>query len=160
MARKKANANLDDVEELGLQLTPMIDVIFQLLIFFLVNIKFRTLEGLLKANLPTSKVKTQSPEEIKDISVYVAREKITGKPILTVDGVPVRGNTPEQQYEALYKELEQRKDLYVKEMGVEMPAVIIMGDNRVAYKWIVKVLNVCGGLDIKKVTFGQQKKTQ
>ena len=40
----------DEVVEL--EMTPMIDVTFLLLIFFIVTLNFRTLEGRLDANLP------------------------------------------------------------------------------------------------------------
>ena len=39
-------------DECELQMTPMIDVVFLLLIFFLCTIKFKTLEGKLAAYLP------------------------------------------------------------------------------------------------------------
>lgn len=47
MARKKAK-----IEEVKLELTPMIDVTFLLLIFFLVTMKFKVLEGKLETELP------------------------------------------------------------------------------------------------------------
>lgn len=47
MARKKA-----EIEEVELELTPMIDVVFLLLIFFIVTMKFKVLEGKLETELP------------------------------------------------------------------------------------------------------------
>jgi len=47
MARKKA-----EIEEVPMELTPMIDVVFLLLIFFIVTIKFKVLEGKLVTELP------------------------------------------------------------------------------------------------------------
>ncbi|GJM22280.1 MAG: hypothetical protein DHS20C15_21950 [Planctomycetota bacterium] len=47
MARKKA-----EIEDVPLDLTPMIDVVFLLLIFFIVTIKFKVLEGKLVTELP------------------------------------------------------------------------------------------------------------
>ena len=39
-------------EEAKMDMTPMIDVVFQLIIFFMCNIKYKTLEGRLDAYLP------------------------------------------------------------------------------------------------------------
>jgi len=47
MARKKA-----EIEEVAVELTPMIDVVFLLLIFFIVTMKFKVLEGKLETELP------------------------------------------------------------------------------------------------------------
>lgn len=55
MARKK-NKQADAVqEEVKLELTPMIDVTFLILIFFMCTLKFKTLEGKLVSYLPTDK---------------------------------------------------------------------------------------------------------
>ena len=45
---------IDDIgkEEAKMDMTPMIDVVFQLIIFFMCNIKYKTLEGRLDAYLP------------------------------------------------------------------------------------------------------------
>lgn len=51
MKKKKKNATPEG-EAPGLSLTPMIDVTFLLLIFFMLACKFRTVEGKLKAFLP------------------------------------------------------------------------------------------------------------
>jgi biopolymer transport protein ExbD len=47
MTRKKA-----EIDEVELELTPMIDVVFLLLIFFIVTMKFKVLEGKLETELP------------------------------------------------------------------------------------------------------------
>ncbi|MCH7890992.1 MAG: biopolymer transporter ExbD [Gemmatimonadetes bacterium] len=49
MARKKKKKELVEAE---IDLTPMIDVVFLLLIFFMCTLKFKTLEGKLAAYLP------------------------------------------------------------------------------------------------------------
>jgi len=47
MARKRAV-----IDEVPMELTPMIDVVFLLLIFFMVTLKFKVLEGKLQTYLP------------------------------------------------------------------------------------------------------------
>lgn len=63
-------------EETKPDLTPMIDVTFLLLIFFIVTLKFKTLEGRLDSNLPkdmgTQSTKTDPIEKV-DLVMSVAR---------------------------------------------------------------------------------------
>ncbi len=70
MARRK-NMALEQIakEKYELQMTPMIDVTFLLLIFFMCTIKFKVLEGKLAAYLPKDVGVNDTPQE--------PREKIT-----------------------------------------------------------------------------------
>ena len=64
-------------EEHKLEMTPMIDVTFLLLIFFMCTIKFKTLEGKLAAYLPKDVGVNQSdaePKEKVEIRVKVVKE--------------------------------------------------------------------------------------
>lgn len=56
MARKRA-----EIEEVAMELTPMIDVVFLLLIFFIVTMKFKVLEGKLETELPKDVGVNSSP---------------------------------------------------------------------------------------------------
>ena len=63
-------------EESELEMTPMIDVTFLLLIFFMCTIKFKTLEGKLAAYLPKDVGVNQSDAEPKEkIDIYIRMEK-------------------------------------------------------------------------------------
>lgn len=70
---------LDDIakEEQKLEMTPMIDVTFLLLIFFMCTIKFKTLEGKLSAYLPKDvgqQITPQEPKEKVEIRLTVLQE--------------------------------------------------------------------------------------
>ncbi|MEZ6196084.1 MAG: biopolymer transporter ExbD [Planctomycetota bacterium] len=67
MARKKSPVE----EEADLDMTPMIDVTFQLLIFFIITLKFRTLEKKLLSYLPTDFGLNSSSEPIDELFVTV-----------------------------------------------------------------------------------------
>jgi len=55
-----------------LEMTPMIDVTFLLLIFFLLTLKFKTLEGKLSAYLPKDVgVNTSDAEEIEKVEILI-----------------------------------------------------------------------------------------
>jgi len=59
-------------EEVKPDMTPMIDVTFLLLIFFIVTLKFKTLEGRLDSNLPKDMgSKTSEQEEIDKIDIVM-----------------------------------------------------------------------------------------
>jgi biopolymer transport protein ExbD len=67
MARKKKN-----FKEIKTDMTPMIDVTFLLLIFFIVTLKFKILEGRLDAALPKDRgTSTSEAEEIDKIDILI-----------------------------------------------------------------------------------------
>ena len=65
----------DRIEELEIDLTPMIDVTFQLLIFFICTLKFKTLEG---------KLETELPKDVGVNAAPVVRELLLAQCIATV----------------------------------------------------------------------------
>ena len=72
MAKKKA-----EIEDVPMELTPMIDVVFLLLIFFIVTIKFKVLEGKLETELPKDvgvNTTQAEPKEKVEIKIQVVKE--------------------------------------------------------------------------------------
>jgi len=67
-------SSLSDIaqEEIKMEMTPMIDVTFLLLIFFLLTLKFKVLEGKLSAYLLKDVgVNTQQSDPIEKVEVYI-----------------------------------------------------------------------------------------
>jgi biopolymer transport protein ExbD len=65
---------IDDLskEELKMDMTPMIDVVFQLIIFFMLNVKYKTLEGRLDAYLPKDVgVNQGAADEIEKVEIVI-----------------------------------------------------------------------------------------
>ena len=65
---------IDDIgkEEAKMDMTPMIDVVFQLIIFFMCNIKYKTLEGRLDAYLPKDVgVNTSPATQIEKVEITI-----------------------------------------------------------------------------------------
>jgi biopolymer transport protein ExbD len=59
-------------EEAKMDMTPMIDVVFQLIIFFMCNIKYKVLEGRLDAYLPKDVgVNTAPAEQIEKVEIMI-----------------------------------------------------------------------------------------
>jgi hypothetical protein len=73
----------DDNEAFAINLTPMIDVVFQLIIFFMCAMKFKTLEKKIEAFLPKDRGMAKTPERIDEkitIKVVLKQEQIEGVP--------------------------------------------------------------------------------
>ena len=75
----RGNINLGDQEEVKLNITPLIDVTFLLLIFFMVTLKFKKLEQKVAAYLP------------KDRGLAKTKIKLEEKPKITVELKRTRG---------------------------------------------------------------------
>jgi len=162
MARRRANETLGDVEEMGLQLTPMIDVIFQLLLFFLVTIKFPTYEGLLKAFLPKAATDPPPPKEMEDQAFTTIRMAGKDRAVLYVNDTeePIGQLyvvSPEHDREQVLLEpkgvLTSTFQSMQEALGDEPLTVIVKGDRQLQYKFVIYVLNVCGKLKIDNVMF-------
>ncbi len=68
----KKNSSTDKIhEEILMDLTPMIDVTFLLLIFFMLTIKFKILEGKLQSLLPLDKGLASTPAKIETEDVEI-----------------------------------------------------------------------------------------
>lgn len=63
------------IEYLFPELTPLIDLVFLLLIFFLVSLVFKKEDVALLLNLPKSSYLTEEVD-IKDINIFITTEKI------------------------------------------------------------------------------------
>lgn len=62
----------DDNEPTKLNMTPMIDVVFQLIVFFLVSMKFKTLDMKIEAFLPKDRGLASTPSKPPDVPKIVA----------------------------------------------------------------------------------------
>ena len=71
MARKVSSTSEKIKEEVTMDFTPMIDVTFQLLIFFMLTIKFKILEGKLESLLPLDKGLASTPATIETEDVEI-----------------------------------------------------------------------------------------
>ena len=79
MARARRKMEMDEVE---LELTPMIDVVFNLLIFFMLQ-KFQTTEGIIQAYLPKQAGKGDGARLtcVLDVRVKCLWVDAAGKPV-------------------------------------------------------------------------------
>lgn len=121
-------------EEPTLNLTPMIDVVFLLIIFFMVGARFTELEREFDINLPTvseARPLTNPPDRIEVNVFRNGRIKVAGQ-FLTIDELNVR--------------LQQAQQRYADQ------AVMIRADGNNAYQKVIDVLSVCEQAQIKHFT--------
>jgi biopolymer transport protein ExbD len=130
----------DTLEEPQLNLTPMIDVVFLLIIFFMVGARFteEAHDQQFDIELPTATPVQVMSRQPDPLVISVAR---TGKIMLKQ-----RELTPEQ----LLAELESAKKAYADQ------AVLIRGDGAGDYQGIVDVMNACHQAQIKKFSLAFQ----
>ena len=151
-------------EEISLELTPMIDITFLILIFFML-MPFKTLEGKLLAFLPTDKgiqPIPQDPVDTFDIDVQIMpREHKDRKwgPL---------GATVKMPSKVTYK-VKDRETEKIEEVGIWVKEMIdtaraqgikdkdikseIRAGHKIPFKYVIAVLNQFNELRIKKVEF-------
>ena len=115
----------ESLEEPQLNLTPMIDIVFLLIIFFMVGTRFSEIEQKFDVDLPTAapvKPRSSLPDPL---IVNVAR---SGD--IMLDGTELTANE-------LMTRLKQAKENW-KDQGV-----IIRGDGEGRYQAVVDVINMC-----------------
>lgn len=125
-----------------LDMTPLIDVVFLLLIFFMVATTFQDVDSSVNIELPKSSsehkitIKSLEVKINKDLEIYLIAKDLNGKnEMMKVD----RGNLKEK----LSKRLELTKD----------KNVIVSADKSVNYQSLIEVLDIAkeagaGSLDL------------
>jgi biopolymer transport protein ExbD len=132
----------DSIEEPGINLTPMIDIVFLLLIFFMVGTRFTELEREFKIQLPSvseAQPLTSLPDEIT-INVSSDGE-------LRVDGI-----------EMTLQELENRLQTAKKHYSDQ--SVIVRGDANGTYQNVMDVLAACNRSGIQAVSLANRLSTK
>lgn len=148
--------------------TPMIDVVFLLLVFFLCATRFRQDEGMLKALLPKDRgrdgVTTSTPEPVR----LRLRRGAEGRVSLRLGALELEqvAHYPDpEHYRNVqteptpdYAELERRLQALREIGGALPPAVIIDAEPRVPYRHVVRALNACAAAGLKDVAFAQNER--
>lgn len=116
-------------EPLGIDLTPIIDVVFILLIFFIVTSVFKKDELALILDLPTSNAKEVEVEK-EQIFIELSQNK------LAIKGIEV-------SFESLEDNL--------KEIKNNKKPVLVRIDKKVEYERVVKVLDLLQKYDLNNL---------
>ena len=131
--------NDDDVE---LNLTPLIDVVFLLLIFFMVSTTFKD-QSEIKLNLPEATTAT-IPADDKD-TIKVA---IDGKGRYFVNDVPLVNSQAKTIEKAIKEAAGDNKE----------PMIVIKADKQARHQLVVAVLDAARRLKFMKIGFETERK--
>lgn len=125
-----------EAEQEGFQLAPLIDIVFLLLIFFVVTSALRQIERQMGLNIPTAE-KGQVPRQRAPYYIN-----------LTKDGTIIISNRvlTEDQLKQWLKDLH---DAY----AAAPPPVVIRADRDTAFQHFVRVLDACAAADIRNVAY-------
>lgn len=133
------NFKLKSRDEFNLDITPLIDVVFLLLIFFMVSTTFKH-ESEINITLPSAsnKTVTQKVDAINiglDLqgNIYVDGKKLINSEFKTIES-------------ALFDRIEKS----------EKPPVIISADSNVKYQSVIYLLDTLRQLELVKITYATQ----
>ena len=129
-------------EPIGFQLAPMLDVVFLLLIFFLVTQKFILNEQDLKVKVPTAPKSTEETSRAIDEIIINAREE-DGELVITID----REVFTREKLSALMKRMVA--------VNPNQP-VRIRGDADMSWQKMADVISTCSQAGVWNVSFSKQ----
>ena len=131
-------------ERTGIQLAPMIDVVFLLLIFFIVLWDYARFETEIDISVPAASAGENPERTIGEIVVNVKKEGA-----ITIEGIE---RSEEETLEMFRNIVAAYPD----------QALILRGDKEASFDHIVKVLNLCKEANIWNISFAtsQPENTQ
>ena len=135
-------------DETGIELTPLIDVVFLLLIFFMISTTF-TKETKLQINLPESSGDpvTQQPSTI-EVHVSAASEYAIASDADASARALINSNR-----ETLINALSEFTEL-------DEPLLVIRADRKAPHDAVIKVLDVAQELGLSNITFATKQITE
>jgi len=137
------------VKKAELSLTPMIDVVFLLLIFFMVGMKFKEYDRKLVADLPKAGQEATDDKLLTEIWVRIA-VKPGSNP-----------NNPQVQYyvdqQAMRDKAHLKRTLrrYANMPGARNDPVIVAPTDEAWHGWVMTVLDYLNELRFKSINFKQ-----
>ena len=147
--RKKYGTEETSME---LQMAPMIDVIFQLIIFFMCSIHFKSLEGKLYSYLPKEKgmgVTTMTDVTIlPDVRIRLIYSE-DAKPLMS----KIRVGDQYFNWNTLATYIENLAPTLILPNGIDIIPVKIDADDRVTTQAVVNALNICKKAGVPKTEF-------
>jgi len=154
-------------QKVNLPITPMLDMTFQLLFFFIMNFHPADLEGQMDMSLPSEDVK--AAHDKKDVNPMSAPQKdkppefpsdLTVK-VRTQGGEDANGGISAISVKNLEGKEEPVKDLdglkrFLEEKRATLTnkdAIKVLGDGKLRIKHVMKVMDVCRKAGFDKISF-------
>lgn len=138
----------EETPNLGFQIAPMLDVVFVILLYFMVLAGTIKVEYEIKTTLPGSaEVATAVSDELPPDEVIIG---ITGEGQVTFNDDPV-GEANDKNLNSLYTEMRQVADTALQ--AKTKVIVTVAAEENVKYDRIMNVLDVLAKAKISNVTF-------
>ena len=135
-------------DETGIELTPLIDVVFLLLIFFMISTTF-TKETALKINLPQSQGEATENQPFRvEVIVSAQSEYAISTSDSAVEQTLVNSNR-----DTLVSALQEFQ-------AREMVLVVIRADKNATHQAVIKVLDVARELGMTNISFAAERNLQ
>jgi len=146
-----AGASMGDDGEnpIAINVTPLVDIIFCLCVFFMISFKFKQLEGKFDSWLPKNKGSTGTVQVegiLDEVRVAMFWDEVNNK---TVRQLRQRRVDDDDELASLIKEAH---DDWVKMNKPETP-VTIDAEARVPWEDVIRVMNLCKRNKIDKIEF-------
>jgi len=138
--------NRQEVDETAIELTPLIDVVFLLLIFFMISTSF-TKETKLKINLPSSSGDV-AVEQPKSLEVQISEG---AEYAISSDESPAGRVLINSNRETLEKALKEQAN------GSSELLLIIRADRKAPHEAVIRVLDVAQEIGLGNVTFATKQ---
>jgi biopolymer transport protein ExbD len=145
MARKR-----EEPEFTRMDMTPMIDCIFQLMVFFVLINDFSNLEMVPDISIPVAE-KISNTSELKKVTINVRAEGA-----VTIDGAGYTGETLPDKLKALAARHPSR-DPESEGKGISDLLVCIRGDRDGKFKYVQETLYGCQNPGPWKISFAAQR---
>jgi biopolymer transport protein ExbD len=129
--------------ELGIQIAPMLDVMFVLMLFFMVMAGSKTTEGEMGIDLPSSGASYN--QEKAPVPIFLRIDDL-GQVFFNDD----KTDSPKSRE---LQRLQQKLDAAIKQYGVNNPVILIPSETT-HHSRIIDVMNACVAAGVTKLSFG------
>ena len=126
-----------------LQLAPMLDVVFQLLIFFLVSFEFQRSEMDMKVSVPSAQ--EGDPDKKRALGEIIVNVRKSGEVVV--------------EHQTMTQEQLKEKLTAIAALHENQP-IRLRGDAECTYQTIVEVIDTCQKAGIWNISFATQRKSE
>ncbi len=146
-----AGSQSADDNPVGINVTPMVDVIFCLCLFFMCSLHFKQLEGKIDSWLPKNRGNRSQPVRpvLEDVRVFLRWDSAASRTIRRVGNRP-----PAADDQDLTEVMRQMAGDHRKAGAAEVP-VVIDATSDVPWKDVVHVMDLCVGENLGQIELTQ-----
>jgi biopolymer transport protein ExbD len=146
----KFKSSTDD-DELQINLTPLIDIVFLLLIFFMVSTTF-TKESQLKIQLPEAKGEESRPQEIPQLIIEISALGVYAVKGPSDEAARQVLNTSPDALQRVIRTAAENQDQ-------DKMVVIVRADKQTPHEAVIRALSVAGQLGLTRITFATESQS-